>query len=239
MPQHNPHTVPDEPGVFVPVEVEGWQHGYDAGISSPPNVPRTPLVRNPDYGDAWAEGAVSGNRDGRTEGWRWAYFHGDARPDPQGAGGPYEPRDSGEDAPGYGQEYGGTFAQSWACLGELPLSVVLAQFAPGGRGGDGLTGRLLARACADKGVTALYLPVSLLSSGAAEEGTGDPLNDAGYWHGTVQESLDEAAPEAIAYVTVRQIRYAALLRYQHAAEHNFFDLLPVDSLLPPNRLEGL
>ncbi|MEV8593527.1 hypothetical protein [Streptomyces sp. NPDC052012] len=232
MPQHNPHPVPDDPGVFVPTQVQGWQDGYDAGISSPPNVPVTPLVRDPDYADAWTEGATSGNADGRTEGWRWAYFDGAAQPDPQGVGRPYEPRDSGE----YGQEHGSAFTQSWACVGELPLVVILAPFAPGERGGEGLTGRQLARACADKGVSRLYLPVSLFSSGAAQEGTGDPLTDAGYWHGTVHESLDEAAPEAIDYVTVRQVRFAALLRYAPAAEHDFFDLLPVNELLPPIRL---
>lgn len=232
MPQHNPYPVPDAPGGFVPIEVEGWQDGYDAGISSPPDIPPTPLVRNPDYMDAWIEGAVSGNADGRIEGWRWAYFDGAPRPDPRGAGESYEPQDSGEGR----QEHGGFFTQSWTCVGELPLLVMLTQFAPGERGGDGLTGRLLARACTDKGVTRLYLPVDVLSSGAAQERTGDPLTDAGYWHGTVHESLDEAAPEAIDRVTVRVDRFAALLRYEPAAEHNFFDLLPVNSLLPSNRL---
>ncbi|GGV81408.1 hypothetical protein GCM10010294_55010 [Streptomyces griseoloalbus] len=232
MPQHNPYPVPEEPGVFIPVEVKGWQDGYDAGISSPPNTPPTPSVRNPDYMDAWEEGAASGNADGRTEGWRWAYFGGGSRPDPRGAGGPYEPQNSGEG----GQEHSEVFTQSWPCVGERPLLVVLARFAPGQRGGDGLTGRLLARACTDKGVTRLYLPVSLHPSEAPQDGTGDPLTDAGYWHGTVQESLDEAAPEAIEHVTVRVVRFAALLRYEPTAEHDFFDLLPVNGQLPSNRL---
>ncbi|MEU5522812.1 hypothetical protein ACIQCD_17405 [Streptomyces sp. NPDC093250] len=228
MPQHNPHPIPTEPGVFIPVEVRGWQHGYDAGISSPPHTPPTRSVRHPGYMDAWAEGAAAGNADGRTEGWRWAYFDDRPRPDPGGAGGPYEVRDSGEG----GHANGEAFPQSWACVGELPLVVALEQFAPGVRHGEGLTGRRLAEACADKGVTRLYLPVSVHSSGAAEEPTGDPLTDAGYWHGTVRESLDEAAPEAIKHVSVRVVRFAALLRYEPAAEHHFFDLLPVNGQLP-------
>ncbi|MEV5150598.1 hypothetical protein AB0K81_01415 [Streptomyces werraensis] len=232
MPHHNPYPVPDEPGVFVPVEVRGWQGGYDAGISSPPDVPRTPSVRHPGYMDAWTEGAAAGNADGRAEGWRWAYFDGSARPDAKDAGGRYEPGNSGERAP----EHGGAFTQSWPCVGEMPLLVMLAQFAPGQQGGEGLTGRLLARACADKGVTRLYLPTSVHPSPAAQEGPGDRLADAGYWHGTVHASLDEAAPEAIDHVTVRVSRFAALVRYEPAGEHNFFDLLPVNEMLPSNRL---
>lgn len=77
-----------------------------------------------------------------------------------------------------------------------------AQFAPGERGGDGLTDRPLPRARADKDVRRLYLPVSVLSSGATQEGTGDPLADANYWHGTVRASLSEATPEAIDHAPV-------------------------------------
>lgn len=126
VPQHNSYPVPDEPEVFVPVEVEGRQDGCDAGISSPPNVPPTPCVRTPDRMDAWAEGAASGNADGRKEGWRRAYFDGAAQPDPGDASGPYEPQDNGEGRP----EHGGAFTQSWTCAGELPLPVMPAQFAP-------------------------------------------------------------------------------------------------------------
>ncbi|MEJ8672851.1 hypothetical protein WKI71_44355 [Streptomyces sp. MS1.AVA.1] len=227
MTQHNPHSVPVEPGVFVPVGVRAWQDGYDEGISSPPDVPRTPLVRDPDYAEAWAQGALAGNADGRTEGWRWAYFEGKVRPEPKDeAVGRYGPQDSGEP---------GLFAQSWPCVGERPLLVMLAQFAPGERGGDGLTGRLLAQACTDKGVRQLYVPVNLSSSPPVEEPTGDALHDAGYWHGTVCESLEEAGPEAIAQVTVRVPNFAGIVRYAPAAEHNFFDLLPVDGRLQPGR----
>ena len=47
MTHHIPHPVPEEPGVFVPVEVRGRQHGYDAGLSRPPDMPRTPGTRHP------------------------------------------------------------------------------------------------------------------------------------------------------------------------------------------------
>ncbi|MFI5793135.1 hypothetical protein [Streptomyces sp. NPDC051677] len=234
MPRHNPHTVADEPGVLIPVQVGAWQDGYDAGISSPPDVPPTPHRLDPAYPKPWAQGAAAGNADGQAEGWRWAYFARARRPAPEGAAeSPYGPRDSGESRP---QDAGlFSFAQSWPCVGEEPLLVMLTRFAPGERGGDGLTGRQLARACADKGVPRLYLPVNLSSSGPPQEWTGDPLGDLGYWHGTVSESLQEAAPEAIAQVTVRAPRFAAVVRYVPAAEHHFFDLLPVGGLLPPDR----
>ncbi|MFD8046390.1 hypothetical protein ACFV5E_23530 [Streptomyces chartreusis] len=232
MTQHNPHSVPTEPGVFVPIGVEGWQEGYDEAISSPPNVPRTPLVRDPDYAVAWKEGALAGNADGRTEGWRWAYFGGKVRPEPKGeSDGRYGPRDSGEpeDAPF-------SLPQAWPCVGEGPLLVMLEQFAPGERGGDGLTGRLLAKACADKGVRQLYLPVSLSPSPPPEEPTGDPLRDRGYWHGTVAETLEDVARQAVAQVTVPAPDNTGLVRYAPAAEHNFIDLLPVGGRLPPERV---
>ncbi|QIY93193.1 hypothetical protein HEP87_02000 [Streptomyces sp. S1D4-11] len=229
MPQHNPYSVPVEPGEFMPVQIGAWQNGYDAGISTPPDVPPTPLVRNPDYAQAWAQGAVAGNADGRSEGWRWAYFDGTARPSPQeGAGCPYGPRDSGEPPQAERADY----AQSWPCVGELPLQMILAQFAPGGGDENGRTGRVLAQACADKGISRLHLPVSLSSSGSPLEPAGDPLGDAGYWHGTVTESPAEAGDEAFKWVTSRVPRYVGLVRYVPAAEHHFFDLIPEGSRLP-------
>ncbi|MBK3641559.1 hypothetical protein [Streptomyces sp. MBT33] len=233
MAQHNPYRVPPETGEFMPIRIRGWQNGYDAGISAPPDVPATPLVRSPDYARAWAQGAVAGNADGRREGWRWAYFDGAARPDPgEGAGGPYGPGDSGERHPPESASY----QQSWPCVGELPLRLVLAQFAPGSDDGNGLTGTLLAQVCADKGVDRLYLPVGLSSSGSPAQPTGDPLADAGYWHGTVSESLAEAGEAAFQWVTSSRIpRHVGLVRYGPAAEHHFFDLLPEGSRLPPGR----
>ncbi|ANP52507.1 hypothetical protein J2Z21_009250 [Streptomyces griseochromogenes] len=233
MTQHNPFPVPEEPGLLVPVGVAGWQNGYDAGISSPPGVPRTPLVRSLEYAQAWAQGAVAGNADGRTEGWRWAYFKGAVRPEPKdAANGHYGPQNSGEP----GRTGSGAFARSWPAVGELPLQVMLAQFAEGDSDENGLTGRILARACADKGIPRLYLAVGLNSSGPVREATGDPLNDAGYWHGTVCESLEEAASEASAQMPPSRIpHFVALVRYAPAAEHHFFDLLPAADGFPPHR----
>ncbi|NJP49564.1 hypothetical protein HCJ93_05610 [Streptomyces sp. SBST2-5] len=231
MPRHNPYPVPDEPGRIVPVEVRGWQDGYDAGISSPSRVPPTPLVRDPGYADGWTRGARAGNADGGAEGWRWACFDGAARPSPGEAGGRYAHRDSGERS----AEYAQVFTRCWPCVGERPLLVLLAAVAPGQHGGEGLTGRVLARTCAGKGVSQLYLPVGLKPSPAPDEGAGDPLTHAGYWHGGVHESLDEAAPEAIDHVLVRVVRFAALVRYRPAAEHHFFDLLPVYDMTAPGR----
>jgi hypothetical protein len=121
-------------------------------------------------------------------------------------------------------------------VGEAPLLVMPAQSAPGEKDKDGLTGQKLAGACAAKGLPRLHLPVTLSSSGRPPEWTGNPLGDLGYWHGTVSESLEEAAPEAIAQVTVRAPRFAALVRYVPAAEHHFFGLLPVGGRLPPDRM---
>ncbi|MER5450996.1 hypothetical protein ABT052_32690 [Streptomyces sp. NPDC002766] len=232
MAQHNPYRTPARPGEPMPFRFSAWQSGYDAGIGTPPDVPATPLVRNPDYARAWAQGAVAGNADGRREGWRWAYFDGGVRPDPgEGAGGPYGPGDSGERLP-----QSAHYAQSWPCVGELPLRAVLAQFAPGSDDENGLTGTLLAQVCADKGVDRLYLPVGLSSSEPDPQPTGDPLADAGYWHGAVSESFAEAGEEAFQWVTSSRIpRHVGLVRYVPAGEHHFFDLLPEGSPLPPGR----
>ncbi|MEV0174626.1 hypothetical protein AB0I00_26345 [Streptomyces sp. NPDC050803] len=226
MTQHNPHPVPQEPGVIVSVEVRGWQKGYEAGISSPPDVPTTPSVRHPGFMLAWTEGAVAGNADGRSEGWRWAYFDGGALPQP-GDAGAYGPQASGEAEQG--------FARSWPCVGERPLRVMLAQFAPGDEAGDGLTGRTLARACADKGVERLYLPVLTRSSTPPAEPTGDALTDAGFWHGSVCESMTDAVPQALPEVQTRVPHFGAVVRYTPAAEHHFFDLLPLDGQLARRR----
>ncbi|MET9730327.1 hypothetical protein ABZZ79_06575 [Streptomyces sp. NPDC006458] len=225
MTRRNPYPVPQEPGVIVPVEVRGWHHGYEAGISSPPDVPPTPSRRHPGYMTAWQEGAHAGNADGRAEGWRWAYFDEGALPQP-GDAGVYGPRDSGEP-----DAERGDFPQSWPCVGERPLRVMLAEFAPGEGAEDGLTGRSLARACADKGVARLYLPVLTSSSGPAPEPTGDALGDAGYRHGPVCESLAEAAPHARPEVLTRVPHFGAVIRYEPAREHHFFDLLPLDGRL--------
>jgi hypothetical protein len=222
MTQHNPHPVPEEPGFIVPAEVRGWQKGYDAGISSPPDVPDTPSVRHTGFMHAWAEGAAAGNADGQTEGWRWAYF--DQGPFPQpGDTGAYELRESGEPV--------GDFARSWPCVGEGPLRVMLAQFAPGDEAEEGLVGRALARACADKAVARLYLPVLTSRSTPAAEPTSDPLTDAGYWHGSVCESMAEAAPQARPELQTRVPHFGAVVRYTPAAEHHFFDLLPLGGQL--------
>ncbi|WP_329446485.1 hypothetical protein [Streptomyces canus] len=177
MAQHNPYRAPAQPGEPMPFRFSAWQNGYDAGIGTPPEVPATPLVRNPAYARAWAQGAVAGNPDGRREGRRWAYFDGAARPDPgEGAAVPYGPGDSGERLPQSAQ-----YAQSWPCVGELPLRAVLAQFAPGSDDENGLVGTLLAQVGADKGVDRLYLPVALPPSGSPPQPTADPFADAGYY----------------------------------------------------------
>ncbi|MEG3626950.1 hypothetical protein [Streptomyces poriticola] len=116
-------------------------------------------------------------------------------------------------------------------MGERPLRVLLAQFAPGDEPEDGLIGRTLARACADKGVARLYLPVLTSSSGPAAEPTGDALLDEGFRHGSVSESLAEAAPQARPEVQARVPHFGAVVRYTPAAEHHFFDLLPLDGRL--------
>ncbi|GAB7110903.1 hypothetical protein JCM4814A_92210 [Streptomyces phaeofaciens JCM 4814] len=225
MTHHNPYPVPEDPDVFVPAEFRGWQHGYEAGISSPPHVPRTLPSRHHGYTKAREQGAHAGNADGQAEGWRWAYFDEAAALPRPGNTGTYGPRESGE------PDDGGDFSESWPCVGEAPLRVMLALFAPGDEADDGLTGRTLARACADKGVARLYLPLLTSSPGPTAEPTGDALRDAGYRHGSVCESLAEAAPQARPRTLTRVPHYGAVVRYEPAGEHHFFDLLPLNGIL--------
>ncbi|MEW2051683.1 hypothetical protein [Streptomyces sp. NPDC005476] len=231
MTQHNPHHVPDDPNVFVPVSVRAWQDGYDAGVSSPPDVPPTPLVRDPDYADAWAEGALAGNADGRAEYWRWAYFTTgrpeEGRPDHHAHW--YTPRDSGVPE----RQGRAALPRSWPCVGDKPLRVMLTRFAPEAPFREGLTGRSLARACEQKNVERLYMPVAL-SASAPVGASGDPLRDNGYEHGEVTASEDEAM-DVLAGLTDATVRFPGLIRYTPAAEHDFFELLPVGGELPAER----
>lgn len=234
MTQHNPHPVPDDPNVFVPTAVGAWQDGYDAGVSSPPDVPPTPLVRETAYADAWAEGALAGNADGRAEGWRWQYFATgvpkEGRPDHRARW--YTPHDSGvPERPGRA-----SLPQSWPCVDDKPLRVMLAHFAPDAPFREGLFGSALARACEERNVERLYMPVAL-SASAPVGASGDPLRDNGYGHGEVTVSQDEAM-DALYGPADATGRFRGLIRYTPAAEHDFFELLPVGGQLPERTARG-
>ncbi|MFJ4428931.1 hypothetical protein [Streptomyces bobili] len=222
MTRTNPHV--DEAGIGFDASVaaRGWQAGYDAGIGSPPDVPKAPPSRDPDYVDAWAAGAAAGNADGQAEGWRlWPVREDGAGivTRPPGA----EPQDSGETG-----ETASAFDLAWKSVGVLPLQLMLSHVAPeADRNSEAeLGGRALNRALHEmEGVKQPYLPVCLQTP---HELSGDPVLDAGYWHGSVSESFEEAGSEARGHAHVRVPHFPGVVRYRSAGDHNFWDWLPLD-----------
>lgn len=220
MPHTNPYVEKKDGAFGASAEARGWQTGYDAGVSTPPDVPQTPSTRHPGFMDAWAEGAAAGNADGRAEGWR-------LRPVTESSGFVVrvpgsEPQDSGE-----GGEQSAAFAVAWKSVGDLPLALILQQFAPEADTGSAsqFAGRALDQACADKGGPAqLYLPLCV---SPPHELAGDALHDAGYWHGEVSDSFDEAGQSAASHALVRMPHFPGLVRYRPAGTHNFWDWLPL------------
>ncbi|MEU3706688.1 hypothetical protein AB0E82_30850 [Streptomyces anulatus] len=225
MPLTNPYVQENDGAFGTSVEARGWQAGYDAGVSTPPDVPQGPSTRHSGFMDAWAEGAVAGNADGRTEGWR-------LRPVTERGGSVVrvsgsEPQDSGESG-----EEAGAFAVAWKSVGHLPLALILQQFAPGTGTGPGsqLAGLALDWACADRGgPDRLYLPFCV---SPPHELSGDALFEVGYWHGDVSGSLDEAGQAAVSHALVRVPHFAGLVRYRPAGAHNFWDWLPMENGRP-------
>ncbi|MGW1812180.1 hypothetical protein ACWCQM_01180 [Streptomyces sp. NPDC002125] len=221
MPHTNPHLGVEND--FGPShEARGWQAGYDAGIGSPDGVPATPSVRVAGFMKAWAEGAAAGNADGKAEGWRLRPVREEGPGGltrPPGA----EPLSSGET--------GGpatAFPHAWRSVGALPLIVMLAHAAPeaGGSWTAQLAGLALRRAlAAPDGPGQLYVPCCVEP---AHDATGDPVLDAGYWHGPVSASFEAAAEEAAGHGLVRIPHAPGVARYRPADDHNFWDWLPLD-----------
>ncbi|WP_329611736.1 hypothetical protein [Kitasatospora herbaricolor] len=239
MPQLNPFPHDSGGGLGPSDSAKGWHAGYVAGVSSPEELPRTPSVRSTQFMDAFGQGAEAGRADGLAEGWRWRWFGEDARTGRAGTAGPRPPRspappvDAEEDGPAAPQ-----YPLAWRGVGELALGTMLEQFAPAAAGRD-FVGLRLDRSCADKGVTRLYLPVRLIADEPPAEPTGDPLGDAGFWHGTVGDSFAEAAAELSGAAVERPGRvtraagFLALVRWSPAGEHDFWDVLPAGGSMPP------
>ncbi|MFF3595343.1 hypothetical protein [Kitasatospora indigofera] len=231
MPQLNPFPHESGGGLGPSDQAKGWHAGYVAGISSYPEPPRTPLVRSGEFMAAFEQGAEAGRADGLAEGRRWRWFGEDARTGRATADGPQPPRspaepvEAGEDGPAAPHH-----PLAWRCVGELALWTMLEQFAPGAFEHD-FAGLRLDRACTDKGVSRLYLPVRLIAGDPPPEPAGDPLGDAGFWHGTVGDSFAEAAAERPGPVT-RAPGFLGLVRYTPAGEHDFWDMLPADGRMP-------
>ncbi|MFF7588148.1 hypothetical protein ACFZCK_11780 [Kitasatospora purpeofusca] len=234
MPQLNPFPHDGDGGLGPSASAKGWHQGYIAAVSSPSELPRTPLVRSGEFMDAFRTGAAAGRADGLAEGWRWRYFGEDARTGedtgqgPQPARSPVEPVDAGEDGPA-----GPAYPLAWRCVGAAALRVVLEQFAPGSD--PEFPGLRLDRVCADKGVGRLYLPVRLLPRDPPAEPAGDPLADQGFWHGTAADSLTDAAaegPDGPDAPETRAPTFLGLVRYRPAGEHDFWDLLPAGGRMP-------
>jgi hypothetical protein len=225
VPRTNPYIDEQHSDFGASAEARGWQAGYDAGISTPPDVPHGPLTRHTGFMDAWAEGAAAGNADGRTEGWR-------LRPVTDNSGfvikvPGVQPEDSGESG-----ENAGSFTMAWKSVGALPLDLILRQFAPGADGGPHpqLAGHALNQVCADKGAPAqLYLPLCVSPPHGL---SGDALLDAGYWHGDVTDSFDDAGRAAGLHASVRVPHFPGLVRYRPAGAHNFWDWLPLQQGRP-------
>ncbi|MEX5710282.1 hypothetical protein AB1484_18725 [Parafrankia sp. FMc6] len=217
MSRQNPHLDDSSSTLGPSLEARGWELGYDVGVSSPGDLPHGPLTRSTEFMDAWDEGAAAGQADGQAEGWR-------LRLDEHGAGlVPVETSSS----PGPGEPRNGSFERSWRCTGSLPLRLMLAQVEPRAPASSGLDGSALASVCTDQGLARLYLPVCVSPLERADDQTGDPLRDAGYWHGSVADSVDEAGKAALAHGLVRTPHSSGLVRYVPADRHNFWDWLPV------------
>ncbi|HWU05140.1 MAG TPA: hypothetical protein VN520_01805 [Streptomyces sp.] len=223
MPRTNPYLGPEN-AFGPPIEARGWQAGYDAGVSSPDAVPEAPPTRNPGFMDAWRTGAADGHADGGTEGWRWRLGPGPATR-PPGA----EARSSGETGPGASD-----FGIALKSVGAPPLRLILRDRAPGTA--DVWTVQLAGRALRQVltgagsqeqpgGGGPLYLPVCL---GPAHGLSGDPLHEAGYWHGSVSGSFAAAGQEAAEHAMVRVPHFPGLVRYRPVDDHNFWDWLPLE-----------
>ncbi|MFF0073964.1 hypothetical protein [Streptomyces sp. NPDC005494] len=222
MPRTNPHLDSGSENAFGPShEARGWQAGYDAGIGSPDGVPATPLVRVGGFMEAFAEGAVAGNADGGTEGWRlWAVRE-------EGPGALARPPDTEPVSSGETGDPATDFPLAWRSVGPLPLLPMLTHSAPEAHGAwtNQLAGLALRRAlAAPGGPEVLYLPVCLQPGHTL---TGDSVLDAGYWHGTVSGSFDTAGREAAEHALVRVPHFPGLVRYRPADDHNFWEWLPL------------
>ncbi|MFE6039359.1 hypothetical protein [Streptomyces sp. NPDC056452] len=225
MPHTNPYGQEKDGDFGSSVEARGWQAGYDTGVSTPPDVPETPSTRHPGFMDAWAEGAAAGNADGRAEGWR-------LRPVTESSGFVLRVPGAEPEASGESGDRAGAFAVAWKSVGDLPLALILRQFAPGAETGSHtqLAGRALDQVIADKGGPAqLYLPLCV---SPPHQLSGDALLDAGYWHGDVSDSFDEAGKEATSHALVRVPHFSGLVRYRPVGTHNFWDWLPLQTNRP-------
>ncbi|MFD6275785.1 hypothetical protein ACFWFI_09460 [Streptomyces sp. NPDC060209] len=220
MPFTNPYADAKDGSSDLSVEARGWQAGYDAGVSTPPEVPPTQASRHGGFMNAWAEGAIAGNADGRAEGWR-------LRPVTESSGLVVRVPGSEPEAGGETGEMAGEFAVAWKSVGDAPLRLMLGQFAPDADGGSDvwLVGRALDKACTGKGgADRLYLPICV---DPPHELSGDDLNDAGYWHGDVTDSFDVAGKAAAQHALKRMPHFPGLVRYRPAGTHNFWDWLPL------------
>ncbi|MEV8034946.1 hypothetical protein [Streptomyces sp. NPDC086182] len=221
MPTQNPYASDDNNAMFGS-GLDAWEQGYEIAISSPPVVPETPLSRNPVCNTAWTEGALAGNADGRSDGWRLRLSDTGSGivpenwPDVVGAesGGP------DEEAMGFPKRFKG--------VGYLPLTLMLSSIAPDTEDGKSRTApeqvTSLATVCGDKKYPSLYLPLYAYRS------EGPPRSD--FWHGEATASFGEAAhklKENFSNSRFIDPQTPALIRYLPGSEHYFWDWLPLGS----------
>lgn len=207
-----------------------WQDGYDIAISHPPNVPDPWYVLEPDAQAVWSEGALAGNTDGYAEGW---FIRLDAdgeglkpsEPELLAIGGHLAFEGVIHGVAHFGPRFG---LKSFSGIATLPLTAFLIlldleSFPPEGDTVRGIVAGALSRVCGERGCGELFLP-TCVSTGHTTG--GDPLLDAGYWHGRLFMGWDGAMPEADAHLTEYPDHFVGVIRYQPAGERPAWEWIP-------------
>lgn len=167
-----------------------WQQGYDTALSTPNEIPSAPYVVAPELVDTCAEGAAAGNWDGQAEGWR-------VRLEFDGSG--FQPEHAHYAGAGvHAAEiiYDTVRHRLAGGIGSLPLLLMLAidleTIPPTEEQVIALAGKALTDACARLGFNEVFMA----ACGEADHGeSGDPMLDAGYWHGSVHSFYTSAGSE--------------------------------------------
>ncbi|MGA5816514.1 hypothetical protein ACPC54_01430 [Kitasatospora sp. NPDC094028] len=220
MPTANPYAGTDNE--------KWWQDGYDVGISHPPDPPEPPYVLETDTQTIWSEGALAGNTDGGAEGW-WVHLDADGEglkptePELASAG--------GHVAAEAGLELAGHFIKSIKGWSLLPISVYLMlldleSFDPTWDQVRGVAAAALNKSCGDKGCSELFLPMCVTSGHSV---SGDPLLDAGYWHGKLFMDFNSALPDTQAHASDNPDHATGVLRYQPSGERAIWEWLTLTS----------
>jgi hypothetical protein len=204
MPATNPYRETDN--------APWWDAGYGEAICHPPDIPTPPMVLQPETATIWSEGALAGNTDGRAEGWcvHLDVDRGGLKPE-----GPELELAGGHLAAEVVLHVAQKFLKVRAG-GLLPVTALLVildleTFDPTDDQVINLAGNALARYCQEQNCGELFLP-TCVSKGHAL--SGDPLLDAGYWHGKAyMDDWDAAFKEADAHATDQPDHVVGVIRW--------------------------